>query len=213
MTHLFLLFILCFCLLLDSFRAFIHYPIQTTKNIKPQHDFLKPKTINTKLFALDAGYYLGKMIERKKVQVENLIRRHSAADDPLFLRMSYMNNENQFNITKSIKKLNFGLEEDQTMTLIVDMKRKSPTIPQYKDIVDFPSASKFGEMLVKVGVDALFVNIDEIDYGGNLKDLKETSKQLRQLYPQQPPACIAKDIIIHPIQVKNTNKHNNSFVN
>jgi hypothetical protein len=33
------------------------------------------------------------MVERKKIEVEQLLKRHQAPDDPLVMRMSYMASE------------------------------------------------------------------------------------------------------------------------
>lgn len=56
--------------------------------------------------------------------------------------------------------------------------------------------------LEQVGVDALLVNTDEMEYGGKVEDLKIASKAVRSARPENPPACICKDIILHPIQVR-----------
>lgn len=37
--------------------------------------------------------YLERMVERKKAEVESLLRRHQAMDDPLVMRMGYMASE------------------------------------------------------------------------------------------------------------------------
>lgn len=40
-----------------------------------------------------APVYLERMVERKKIEVQSLLRRHQAPDDPLVMRMSYMASE------------------------------------------------------------------------------------------------------------------------
>ena len=52
------------------------------------------------------------------------------------------------------------------MSIIVDMKRKSPTIIERRNIVEFSSVSKFSELLTRVGVDGFLVNTNDIEYGG-----------------------------------------------
>lgn len=88
-----------------------------------------------------------------------------------------------------------------TMSVMVDMKKRSPTIPSKKNIVEFSSAGQFSELLTKVNVDAFLVNTDETEYGGALSDIKETSTAVNKARPNNPPACIVKDIIIHPVQI------------
>ena len=53
-----------------------------------------------KLFSSSSKYssnyapvYLERMVERKKIEVQSLLRRHQAPDDPLVMRMSYMASE------------------------------------------------------------------------------------------------------------------------
>lgn len=43
-----------------------------------------------------AAVYLERMVERKKVDVNSLLKRHQDPDDPLFMRMTYMASENRF---------------------------------------------------------------------------------------------------------------------
>jgi indole-3-glycerol phosphate synthase len=94
-----------------------------------------------------------------------------------------------------------GKEGMHTMSVLVDLKRRSPTIPDRRNIVEFSSAAKFAELLTLAGADGFLVNTDEMEYGGRFTDLKETVKATRAASPKKPPACIHKDIIIHPVQV------------
>ena len=100
------------------------------------------------------------------------------------------------------------------MSIIVDMKRKSPTIIERRNIVEFSSVSKFSELLTRVGVDGFLVNTNDIEYGGYENDLKDTVQSVKSTKLSMfssgssrvsssliIPACIHKDIIIHPIQV------------
>ena len=57
---------------------------------------LKPISLGNKwqLNAVkNSPVHLERMIAHKKIEVDNLLRRHQAMDDPLFMRMSYMANE------------------------------------------------------------------------------------------------------------------------
>jgi len=90
------------------------------------------------------------------------------------------------------------------LSLIVDLKRRSPTIPEKKTIVEFSSSGKFAELLTIAKTDAFLINTEEMEYGGQLSDLKECADAVKKAYKGNgsPPACINKDIIIHPIQVR-----------
>ena len=87
------------------------------------------------------------------------------------------------------------------MSVMVDLKRRSPTIPSKRIIAEFRSAGSFCSQLAKINVDAFLVNMDETEYGGKFEELKECADATRLLRPANPPACIAKDIIIHPVQI------------
>jgi len=125
----------------------------------------------------------------------------------------------RYNVTKALKKDSVGNDNLHTMSIMIDMKRKSPTIIERRNIVEYSSASKFSELLTRAGVDGFLVNTDDIEYGGNFNDLKDTVQSVRttamNMYGDSSdsssssrssssliiPACIQKDIIIHPIQV------------
>jgi indole-3-glycerol phosphate synthase len=147
------------------------------------------------------GLYLERMVERKKIEVNQLLKRHQSPDDPLVMRMSYMASECKYNVTKSLKREADGKQGLHTMSVMVDMKRRSPTVPEQREIVDFSNAAKFAELLTLAGTDAFLINTDELEYGGKFSELKECAKSTKLIRPQAPPACIMKDIIIHPVQV------------
>lgn len=67
--------------------------------------------------------------------------------------------------------------------------------------MEFSSPGKFAELLTLAGADAFLVNTDELEYGGKFSDLAEVVKAVKKAKPNNPPACIVKDIIIHPVQV------------
>jgi indole-3-glycerol phosphate synthase len=140
------------------------------------------------------------MVQRKKIEVNTMLRQHQGLDDPLFMRMAYMADKCDYLITKALKRKATS-ENFHTLSVLVDMKRRSPTISSQKIILDYPSASEFAEVLTRANVDAFLINTDEIEYGGKATDLRDCTKALRALRPENPPACILKDIIIHPIQV------------
>lgn len=64
--------------------------------------FVHPSTLMkrvghaTRMHSLPKKYtpiYLERMVERKKTEVDNLLRRHHEPDDPLLMRMNYMASE------------------------------------------------------------------------------------------------------------------------
>jgi indole-3-glycerol phosphate synthase len=149
-----------------------------------------------------SAVYLERMVERKKIEVDALLKRHQSEDDPLVMRMSYMASECKYSVTKALKREPDGKEGLHTMSVMVDLKRKSPTIPEARNVVEYPSASKFADLLALSGVDSFLINTDQQEYGGNFSELKECVKSTKLIKPKNPPAIIHKDIIIHPVQVR-----------
>lgn len=145
--------------------------------------------------------YLERMVERKRVEVDNLLRRHNSIDDPLVMRMTYVNSKGKYEIAKALKKPDFGPDELGKMSITVDVKRKSPTVPERRDVVDYTNAGEFSQLLCKINVDGLFINT-ELEYGGKFSELKECHDALKQLGREQVPPIIHKELIIHPIQVR-----------
>lgn len=75
--------LLCVCVV-DSFKA----PERLVRQFAGRTRPLKM----TQKYNLD---HFKRMIERKKIEVENLIHRHQKEDDPLFMRMHYMASNNK----------------------------------------------------------------------------------------------------------------------
>ena len=101
-------------------------------------------------FSQDNHLYLGRMVERKKIVVDNMLRRHQDPSDPLVMRMTYMATECKYNVTRSLKKPGFGKENLHAMSVVVDLKRYSPTVPDKRQIVEYSSAKQFAELLVRL---------------------------------------------------------------
>ena len=133
-----------------------------------------------------------------------MLKRHDEPDDPIFMRMTYMASENKYNVTRSLKAAATRPENENDphqMTVLIDMKKKSPTVPSSRNIVEFSDAGKFCELLTLSGADGFLINTDEFEYGGAEDDLKECAAATKMAKPRFPPATIVKDIIIHPVQI------------
>ena len=68
------------------------------KSSIPFHRF----KLNSNPEGYNAGY-LQKIVNKKKIAVETLLRKHQEPDDPLVMRMSYMASECKYLITKALK--------------------------------------------------------------------------------------------------------------
>lgn len=114
-------------------------------------------------------------------------------------------------ITKSVRMDGEGVDQWHKMSIMIDVKRRSPTVPHQREVVDYSSAGKFVELLAQAGADAFLINTEDVEYGGREEELRECVLSVRNKFSallersplkgKQPPACIAKDMIIHPIQV------------
>ena len=189
---MFIFLAICLFILSLSTNAF-HFRTFTTRGEKTFSSI----TVHDKS---TPSLYIERMVQRKKIEVDGLLRRHQEPDDPLVMRMSYMASKCLYNITNALKR-DISKEGLHTMSVLIDMKRRSPTIPQKRNIVEFSNAAKFAELLTLTGSDAFLINTDELEYGGNFGELKACVQATRMARPSQPPACIHKDIIIHPVQI------------
>ena len=107
-----------------------------------------------------------------------------------------------FNLTNAIKRIDLPDKGTyQTLSVLCDMKRRSPTVPERREIVDFDDAGRFAGLLIKSGIDAVMVNTNEAAYGGNVEDVRKVFSAVRRIKPSDPTPIVAKDIIVHPIQV------------
>lgn len=191
-VHLFSLAISLFCHILLFDILLVYSFTRSINNI--------PFSIRAVRNNYDSSY-LERLVDRKRIEVDTLLRQHQDVDDPLVMRLSYMSSECKYNITRALRLGEDDQDGRHLLSVLVDMKRKSPTIPERREVVDFSTAGKFSELLTLCGTDAFLVNTDEMVYNGQLSDLPETVKAVKQARPSKPPACIAKDIIIHPVQI------------
>lgn len=163
----------------------------------PSDSFLPTKPIRNAVMrryvGLERGLYLETMIAKKRVEVSNLLRRHSDPSDDLMMRMTYVATKNNGNMTKALRRpaggehqhsgsppawtqtqtqtqnLGSGSQANaglHTMSLVIDMKRRSPTNPDVRRVMEFDSAGHYAKLLAQVSVDALLINTEEMEYGG-----------------------------------------------
>ena len=70
------------------------------------------------------------------------------------------------------------------------MKRRSPTVPSSRNVVEFSRADKFCELLTLAGADAFLINTDEYEYGGAESDLHDCVKAARTAKPTKTPGLL-----------------------
>eukprot|EP00375_Theileria_parva_P002158 XP_764835.1 hypothetical protein [Theileria parva strain Muguga] len=89
------------------------------------------------------------------------------------------------------------------LCVIADMKRRTPTHNPKCDnnVLSYTDAGEVAMNMASVGFDVIFVNVDQINYGGHINDLNKVFLNLRKLGRTKRPAIVMKDIILHPIQI------------
>ncbi|UKJ90254.2 anthranilate synthase component II [Theileria orientalis] len=89
------------------------------------------------------------------------------------------------------------------LSVIADMKRRTPTHNPKCDnnVLSYSNAGEVSLTMASVGFDIIFVNTDEVNYGGHINDLYKIFLELRKLGRRERPAIVMKDIILHPIQI------------
>eukprot|EP00981_Chlorochromonas_danica_P004921 scaffold988_cov165-Ochromonas_danica.AAC.23 len=124
--------------------------LQSVSSFFSSHQILPQVSLRLEMSNLERGLYLERLVAKKKVEVENLLRRHQAADDPLVLRLNYAASECKMNLSRALRLDGYGEEKLHTMSITVDMKRRSPTLPDARSVVEFEDAGHFGQLLTQV---------------------------------------------------------------
>jgi anthranilate phosphoribosyltransferase len=134
--------------------------------------------------------YLEKMLREKRIQLEMLKKEvNDRADHPLSL------------ILNSLKKQSPGLfkkalADDHELSIIAEIKRRSPSKGMIKKISD-PIA--LSHEYCRGGASAISVLTDFAKFGGSLDELKNVTASIKTAYPEI--ATLKKDFIIHPLQL------------
>lgn len=84
-------------------------------------------------------------------------------------------------------------------SFIVDIKRKSLSSSGGASFCSFDDAGMVAEAMVRLGADAVFVNVDYQSYGGDLTELKSAVRAVRKV--SKTAAVVMKDIVVDEIQL------------
>jgi len=119
------------------------------------------------------------LVERKKIEVQNLLREHFNDYDPLQLRLQYYADESQFLVKQSLRRAP-NLEDRHQLSVICDLKRQTPCGPQSgpRQLADYATAGDIAQQMVSYGADAIMVNTDFGGWGGDLLDLTTTAQNV-----------------------------------
>jgi indole-3-glycerol phosphate synthase len=86
-------------------------------------------------------------------------------------------------------------QPDGRLAVIAEIKRRSPSAGAIKEDA---SALEQALRYRTAGANALSILTDQKYFGGKLTDLAEVTTH----FAQQPPPCLRKDFMVHPIQVR-----------
>ncbi|AFZ79131.1 hypothetical protein BEWA_019770 [Theileria equi strain WA] len=150
-------------------------------------------------YIAEERYY--KMITEKHSYVDKLINEHSKFDDKLQLRLNFLQCTQNHKLSEMLRRNSD--ESSHKLSVIADMKRRTPTHnPKCDDkVLSYIDAGEVALNMASAGFDVIFVNTDEIVYGGHVQDLHKSFLELRKLGRRKRPAIVMKDIFLHPIQI------------
>eukprot|EP00371_Babesia_bovis_P001358 XP_001610005.1 hypothetical protein [Babesia bovis T2Bo] len=141
------------------------------------------------------------MIMDKYAQVDQLLASHSDPNDPLQLRLNFVECTSNHKLGEMLRK--HSDSKKHALSVIADMKRRTPTHHPKCDnsVLSYVHAPEVAKNMAEVGFDVVFINTDETVYGGHVSEIYECFLELRKLGRRIRPAIVMKDIILHPIQV------------
>jgi indole-3-glycerol phosphate synthase len=167
-------------------------------------------------------------VHRKEYEMKQFKAQHIPTSDPVRMAMSYAQssvstmrlakalrrvyedptnpaNPNQVQqspeeLARTEKLQGMGLAEMgmRRGSFIVDIKRKSLSRPG-ETFCRFDDAGMVAEAMVRLGADAVLVNVDYHAYGGDLTELKSAVRAVRRV--SDTAAVVMKDIVVDEIQL------------
>ncbi|KAK1938634.1 Indole-3-glycerol phosphate synthase [Babesia divergens] len=142
-----------------------------------------------------------KMITDKHAQVNHLLEQHKDPNDRLQLRLNFVECTANHKLSEMLRR--HSTESAHGLSVIADMKRRTPTHNPKCDnaVLSYVDAAEVARNMAQVGFDVIFVNTDDVIYGGHILELHKCFLELRKLGRRTRPAIVMKDIILHPIQI------------
>lgn len=167
-------------------------------------------------------------VHRKEYEMKGVKAQHQSLSDPVRMAMSYaQESESPMRLAKAIRRvyedpqnpanpnatpktpeqekranklMDIGMTEMgmRRGSFIVDIKRKSLSRPR-ESFCRFDDAGMVAEAMVRLGADAVFVNVDYAAYGGDLTELKSAVRAVRRV--SKTAAVVMKDIVVDEIQL------------
>ena len=187
--------------LVKSFQTNVHN--REVEGEEPQNEKKQKMTKSDTL----PDYDIMKFIHQKEFELRNLLQAHEDSDDVLQRRLNYASSTSSYKVARALKRV-ANPTEDTKMAVITEIKRKTPNgSAEPRSIASFSEIGAVAEQLANLNVDALMIGVDDVWYGGNHEDIRVIKEHFRTQVTsfisddESIPPIIARDIIIHPIQM------------
>lgn len=168
-------------------------------------------------------------VHRKEYEMKSVKAQHQSLSDPVRMAMSYaQESESPMRLARALRRVyddpenpanpnatpqsekekerakklqDIGMAEMgmRRGSFIVDIKRKSLSSSGGASFCSFDDAGMVAEAMVRLGADAVFVNVDYQSYGGDLTELKSAVRAVRKV--SKTAAVVMKDIVVDEIQL------------
>ena len=149
------------------------------------------------------------LLQRKQQEIRMLEKAHQEPTDPVQVRLGHVSSTSNLALSRALRLFTLG-EHRRRISLVVDMKRRSPTARHLPFIVDkFQDAGRRSRELFEMGASVVMVNTDQIGWGGSLDDLRAVDEMRQRRSAESVDnaevhirsAILAKDVYLHPIQI------------
>lgn len=167
-------------------------------------------------------------VHRKEYEMKGVKAQHQSLSDPVRMAMSYaQESESPMKLARALRRVyddpenpanpdatpktseeekranklqDIGMAEMgmRRGSFIVDIKRKSLSHPR-ETFCSFDDSGMVAEAMVRLGADAVFVNVDYASYGGDMTELKSAVRAVRRV--SKSAAVVMKDIVVDEIQL------------
>jgi len=161
-------------------------------------------------------------VHRKEHEMIAIKKKHQATSDPVVMAMGYGEQSvPKLRVARALRRTHedqVGSDDNDSSSMdpdklkdigmqpvgmrrgcfVVDIKRKSLSQPGTV-YCNYDDASMVAEAMVRLGADAVMVNVDYNAYGGDLSELKSTVQAVRKI--SDTAAVIMKDIVVDEIQL------------
>ena len=173
----------------DLFAA-VHRKEYEMKQVKAQHTSISdPVRMAMSYGEESAGkMILAKALRRVYEDVDNPANPNAKESDP--------ETEQRTSKLKDLGLKEMGMRRG---SFIVDIKRKSLSHSGEPNFCNFDDAGLVAEAMVRLGADAVFINVDYASYGGDLTELKSAIRAVRKV--SKTAAVVMKDIVVDEIQL------------